>query len=117
MKTTIKDIAKEAGVSIATVSHVINKTRYVIQELIEHVEKAIEKTDYVSKKIGSVKNRETTKIISLVIPEITSRFFAVISKTIENLLKKENYRLMIHTYNKDKEDNRVHHILSPSIYS
>ena len=35
---TIKDVAKQAGVSIATVSHVLNKTRYVSQDLVDAVE-------------------------------------------------------------------------------
>ena len=39
---TINDIAKMAGVSTSTVSHVVNKTRYVSPELVKRVEKAIE---------------------------------------------------------------------------
>ena len=42
---SIKDIAKMAGVSTATVSHVINKTRYVSPELVEKVEQAIKNGD------------------------------------------------------------------------
>ena len=42
---SIKDIAKMAGVSTATVSHVINKTRYVSPELVEKVEQAIKNAD------------------------------------------------------------------------
>ena len=49
MATTIKDIAKKAGVSIATVSHVINRTRYVSPELIKKVEDAINASDYKQK--------------------------------------------------------------------
>jgi len=49
MKTTIKDIAQQAGVSIATVSHVINATRYVSPELVEKIRKIIETNDYKKK--------------------------------------------------------------------
>ena len=44
MRTTIKDIAAMTGVSIATVSHIINKTRYVSPELVEKVEQGLFKT-------------------------------------------------------------------------
>jgi len=49
MKTTIKDIARQAGVSIATVSHVINATRYVSPELVEKIRKIIEANNYKKK--------------------------------------------------------------------
>ena len=42
---TINDIAKIAGVSTSTVSHVVNRTRYVSPELVERVEKAIQELD------------------------------------------------------------------------
>lgn len=42
---TINDIAKMAGVSTSTVSHVVNKTRYVSPELVKRVEKAIEELE------------------------------------------------------------------------
>lgn len=43
---TITDIAKMAGVSTSTVSHVVNKTRFVSPELVERVEKAIQELDH-----------------------------------------------------------------------
>lgn len=49
MGATIKEVAKEAGVSIATVSHVINGTRYVSPELIKKVENAMHETGYTEK--------------------------------------------------------------------
>jgi ribose transport system substrate-binding protein len=49
MKTTIKDIARQAGVSIATVSHVINATRYVSPELVEKIREIIQANDYKKK--------------------------------------------------------------------
>ena len=49
-KVTIKDIADMAGVSIATVSHVINRTRYVSPDLVEKIENIIIETGYHKKK-------------------------------------------------------------------
>ena len=48
-KVTIKDIADMAGVSIATVSHVINRTRYVSPDLVEKIENIIIKFSTLSK--------------------------------------------------------------------
>ena len=49
VKVTIQDVADRAGVSIATVSHILNKTRYVRPELVERVEKAIAETGYIGR--------------------------------------------------------------------
>ena len=46
---TIKEIAAKAGVSIATVSHVINHTRYVSPELVDKIEAIIEESGYSEK--------------------------------------------------------------------
>ena len=48
-KVTIKDIADMAGVSIATVSHVINRTRYVSPDLVKKIENIIIETGYHKK--------------------------------------------------------------------
>ena len=48
-KVSIRDIAQMAGVSIATVSHVINRTRYVRPELVERIENIVRETGYIEK--------------------------------------------------------------------
>lgn len=108
MKATIKDVAREAKVSIATVSHVINKTRYVSPELIEKVELAINKTGYTTIAAKKVLSEIKRKIICFIVPDISSRFFAVIAKNIENQLKEKGYDLLIYTYNEDKERELIY---------
>jgi ribose transport system substrate-binding protein len=103
LKVTIKEVAKEAGVSIATVSHVINKTRYVSSDLIKKVDLAIEKTGYKTKISDWNSAKLKRKVICLIVPDISSRFFAVIAKNLENKLKEKDYDLIIYTYNEDKE--------------
>ena len=81
---TIKDVAKRAGVSITTVSHVINKTRYVSDELLNSVNKAMEELDYHPNILARGLRRGETKTIGLVIPDISNQFFAEISRKIED---------------------------------
>ncbi|MHB8277257.1 MAG: LacI family DNA-binding transcriptional regulator [Candidatus Humimicrobiaceae bacterium] len=103
MRTTIKDVAKEAKVSIATVSHVINKTRYVSSELINRVEEAINKIEYKPNVSARDLLKSKTATISVIVPDVTSRFFAEIAKTIEENLKQKGYALLIQSCNNDKE--------------
>lgn len=105
MKPTIIDVAREAKVSTATVSHVINKTRYVSPDLIKRVELTIGKLGYkhndnLSKTASSKIKRKT---ICLIVPDISSRFFAIIARNIDDQLKQKGYDLSIHSFNEDKE--------------
>lgn len=103
MKPTIKEVAIEAEVSTATVSHVINNTRYVSPDLIKKVELAIEKTGYRTKDSERVLSEIKRKVICLLVPDISSRLFSVIATNIESQLKEKGYDLLIYTYNEDKE--------------
>ena len=74
MTVTIKSIAEEAGVSIATVSHVINKTRYVSPDLVAKVERIIEASGYKDKIAGKhTQNLRTGRLseIALVVPGLS----------------------------------------------
>lgn len=71
----MKDVAKQANVSIATVSHVINKTRYVSPELVERVKSAMESLDYKPNNTARDLRSNKVKSIGLIIPDISSPFF------------------------------------------
>ena len=61
-KVTIKEIADKAGVSIATVSHVINRTRYVRPELVDKIEKIIVETGWLAESLRSLQSFRTLKV-------------------------------------------------------
>ena len=82
----IKDIAKMAGVSVATVSHVLNKTRYVSQDLTAKVLKVIEEVDYHPNLVARGLRGKKTQTVGLIVPDIQNPLYAEMAKTIENLL-------------------------------
>lgn len=92
---TIKDIAKRAGVSVATVSHVMNKTRFVSDILQDRVKKAIEDSDYHPNVMaGSLRSRKT-RVIGLIVPDNSNQLFAALSKLIEQVSSSLNYNVML----------------------
>ena len=99
---TINDIAKMAGVSTSTVSHVVNKTRYVSPELVKRVEKAIEELEvppnFVIKKGKrapiAAPAQTSEKYILLLITEKKSNFQKQIEHQIESHLKDSGYSLL-----------------------
>jgi LacI family transcriptional regulator len=83
-KVTIKDIAKKAGVSIATVSYVINKSRTVSPDLAARVQAVIEEIGYYPDiNARSLKSKRTCTI-GLIVPDNSNPFFAEIAKGVED---------------------------------
>lgn len=95
MKVTMKDVAREAGVSTATVSHVINKTRFVEKETKDKVLKVMKKLDYYPNSIAQSLRSQKTKVIGLIVPDISNFFFTAVIRGIENTLKKYGYNLIL----------------------
>lgn len=85
MKATITDVAEKSGVSVATVSHYLNKSRYVSPELQEKVEWAIQELHYEPSRI--TKNRAFLGItVGIIIPDGRNCFYSDLTKKISDLL-------------------------------
>ncbi len=83
-KVTIKDIAKKAGVSIATVSYVINKSRVVSPDLTSRVTAAIQEIGYYPDNNARSLKSKRTSTIGLIVPDNSNPFFAEIAKGVED---------------------------------
>jgi LacI family transcriptional regulator len=91
----IKDVAKMAGVSVATVSHVINKTRYVSDELTARVQKAIEEADYHPNVMAGSLRGKKTRTVGLIVPDNANPLYAELAKAIEERLFQRDITLML----------------------
>ena len=91
----IKDIAREAGVSTATVSHVINKTKYVADHTRERVQLAIKKFNYHPNAHAQSLALGRSKIIGLLVSDIANPFFPEIIKSIEAAVIAGGYNLFL----------------------
>ncbi len=95
MSVTLKEIAKLAGVSTATVSHVLNHTRYVSEETRERVQRVIDETGYQPNMIARSLRSGESSTIGLLIPDISNQFFAEIAKRIEDDGFDHNYSVIL----------------------
>jgi LacI family transcriptional regulator len=82
--TTIHDVAAHAGVSTATVSHVINGTRFVDPQTAERVRRSIELLGYRPNSLARSLRRNETRLIGMLIPDNSNPYFAEIARTIED---------------------------------
>ncbi|UFN71299.1 substrate-binding domain-containing protein [Vibrio alginolyticus] len=104
---TMKDIAKLAGVSTSTVSHVINKTRFVSEEISERVNNAAKELNYYapSALARSLKvNR--TKTIGMLVTTSTNPFFGEVVKGVERSCYHKGYSLILCNTEGDNESMR-----------
>lgn len=101
---TIKDVAREAGVSIASVSKVLNDPNYGSVQMRSRVMTATRKLGYQPNNIARSMVMGKTKIIALVIPDIRNQFFTSIARGVEDVASKYEYRVML--CNTDEDVNK-----------
>jgi len=94
-KPNIRDVAQHSGVSIATVSHVINNTRKVSSVTKRRVEESIQKLGYVPNSMARGFKTGMNRMIGCIIPDISNYFWAVIIEKIEDYLTSRKYQLII----------------------
>ncbi|MFY4775137.1 LacI family DNA-binding transcriptional regulator [Metabacillus sp. RGM 3146] len=94
---TIKDVAKTAKVSIATVSAVINSNKFVSEELKNRVELAIKDLGYRPNKLARSLKKKESYLIGVVVTEITNPFYPLLLKGVEDIALSNKYNLMLCT--------------------
>ncbi|WP_341277716.1 LacI family DNA-binding transcriptional regulator [Paenibacillus sp. FSL H8-0537] len=110
MKATIYDIAREAGVSIATVSQVINGKGKISEERRNEVMRIMERLNYQPSVIASALTGKRTFTLGLLVPDISNPFFAEIARAVEDQSRRLGYSLVI--CSTDNKDERVERYLS-----
>ncbi|MGB9678422.1 MAG: LacI family DNA-binding transcriptional regulator [Thermoanaerobacteraceae bacterium] len=92
---TIRDVALKAGVSVATVSRVINNSPSVSKHARENVLNAIKELNYYPNLLGRNLRRSKTSMILALMPNVSNPFYARIVKGIEDIGHKNGYSVMI----------------------
>ncbi len=93
--TSIRDVAQLAGVSTATVSHILNGTRFVSEETRKKVMDAIYELDYYPSKVAQGLARNKSQTIGIVFSDIANPHFTQIFKGIENYFQGAGYDLIL----------------------
>ncbi|WP_462421322.1 LacI family DNA-binding transcriptional regulator [Salinicoccus sp. Marseille-QA3877] len=102
MKLTMKDIAKEAGVSVATVSHVINGTKNITEDKKNNILKIIEKYNYVPNSTAKNLRRRSTKTAALLVSSSTDSFVNEMIFGVEKKAREMGYSLLLVNTNEDE---------------
>ncbi|MCP8971275.1 LacI family DNA-binding transcriptional regulator [Ectobacillus ponti] len=102
MKLTIKDIAKMAGVSVSSVSRVINNSKPVNDEIRERVEKVIQETNFRPNALARGLIHKSTNLIGVIIPQVNS-VSAHLINGIEEVAARNGYHIILSNSGSDTE--------------
>lgn len=98
---TMRDVAEQAGVSIATVSHVVNKTRHVKHHTRDIVLNVIDELGYMA--LSGSQKKDTSRLIGLIIADIREDFYTEIVKAAETTACENGYALILCDAEDDEE--------------
>ena len=101
---TIHDVAEKAKVSTTTVSHVINGTRYVSEELKQRVQAVMSELNFQPNGLARSLRMGRSKTIGLILPDNSNPFFADISRNVEDYGFKNGYSVIL--CNTDEDPNK-----------
>ncbi|MCA0972775.1 catabolite control protein A [Halobacillus litoralis] len=117
MNVTIYDVAREANVSMATVSRVVNGNPNVKPATRKKVHEAIERLGYRPNAVARGLASKKTTTVGVIIPDISSIFFAELARGIEDIATMYNYNIILSNsdQNKDKELHLINAMLGKQV--
>lgn len=103
----IRDVARQAGVSPATVSRVINGTTPVAADKRERVLRAIEEMGFVPNEVARSLFKKSSKTIGVIIPSIRNPYFTQLADVIDAAAKERGYRIVLYNVHHDLDQERA----------
>jgi LacI family transcriptional regulator len=103
LSSTLKEIAKELGLTASTVSRVVNSKEYVKPETRKLVLKALEKYNYMPNQTARNLRSKKTNMIAVIVPDISEGFISNIVKVLEHVLGESGYSIILCDTNEEPE--------------
>jgi LacI family transcriptional regulator len=101
---TIKEVARQAGVSIATVSRVYNNTSLVDEKTRQRVRKVAHELQYVPSALGRNLSTKKTNAIGLLLPDLFGEFFSEVIRGCDETAQKQHFHLIVSSSHTTRED-------------
>src|SRR5690625_4386128 len=104
----IRDVAKQAGLSVATVSRYLNKKGYVSQASKDAIERAIKELNYKPSLVARSLSTKQTKYIGLIVPDIMNPFFPELARAVEDVALTYGYTVVL-CNSDDNAEKEIHY--------
>ncbi|TCJ19678.1 LacI family transcriptional regulator [Rubrobacter taiwanensis] len=106
--STIKDVAREAGVSTATVSRVMSGSGRVSERMRERVLAAADRLGYRPNAMARSLRSETTRTLGLVVSNVLNPFFTAVARAVEDAAHERGYSLILGNADEDPEKEELY---------
>ncbi|MCR9082225.1 MAG: LacI family transcriptional regulator [Cyclobacteriaceae bacterium] len=106
-RVTLKDIARELGISVSTASRALNSYQGISEETIKLVKDYAEKHHYIPNSIAVNFRKNRTMTIGMIVPEVVHYYFSSIISGALHAAKKQGYRVLI-SQTDEKLENEIH---------
>jgi LacI family transcriptional regulator, sucrose operon repressor len=103
---TIKDVALKAGVTVTTVSRVLNNKGYISEQTRNKVAEVMKELDYVPNEMARALLRQRSSIIGLIVPTVSHPFFGELAMHIEHYAYEAGYKVLLCNSHLDSEKER-----------
>jgi LacI family transcriptional regulator len=101
---TIRDVAREAGVSIATVSRVFNNSSLVSEDTAKRVRQAAAQFDYWPNSAAQSLTTNRSNTLGVLLPDLFGEFYSEVIRGIDSLARRESYQIMLSSSHADNEE-------------
>lgn len=92
---TIKDVARESGLTVTTVSRVLNNRGYISNDARKKVANAMQKLNYQPNEVARSLHKKSTRTIGVIVPHIRHPYFAEMISNLEYAAYQEGYRILL----------------------
>ncbi|HUX52039.1 MAG TPA: LacI family DNA-binding transcriptional regulator [Spirochaetia bacterium] len=103
---TINDVAREAGLTVTTVSRVLNNRGYISEATRTKVHRVMAELDYQPNEIARSLYRQRSKMLGLIVPTVSHPFFGELSSSIEQQAYEAGYKIVLCNSHLDQEKER-----------
>src|SRR5918992_3908450 len=114
MAVSMKDIARDLGVSVVTVSKVVRNISDISEETRNRVLKRIKELNYTPNAAAQALVTGRSRVVALIVPDLLHPFFAEVAKGLSGALRSQTYSLVISSSEEDPalEQKEIEHLLA-----
>lgn len=99
---TLKDVAQKAGVTVTTVSRVINNRGYLSEKTKEKVRQAMAELNYRPNELARSLSRQTSNTIGIITPHISHPYFSLLISHLESAASRHNFKILLCNSKEDR---------------